>query len=91
MTGTLNISKLLHKMVTPSIVAYHVILPVTTSNGSHFEILASGKSDLQCKIKEILLTSDLKHSLNENVGSEELFLYQFIPEELTTGSIRYFS
>ena len=33
----------------------------TTSNGrNHFEILATGKSDLQCKIKETLLISELK-------------------------------
>ena len=32
----------------------------------HFEILVSGQYDLQCKIKE---------TLNENVGSEKLFLY----------------
>ena len=41
----------------------------------HFEIIATGKSDLQCKIKETLLISELKPSLNENVGSEKLFLY----------------
>ena len=40
----------------------------------HFEILASGKSDLHCKINETLLISDLKPSLNEKVGSEKLFL-----------------
>ena len=40
----------------------------------HFDILATGKSDLQCKIKETLLISELKPSLNENVGSEKLFL-----------------
>ena len=41
----------------------------------HFNILTTGKSDLQCKIKETLLISELKPSLNENVGSEKLFLY----------------
>ena len=44
----------------------------------HFEILASGQCDLQCKmtkIKETLLIRDLKPALNENVGSENLFLY----------------
>ena len=40
-----------------------------------FEILASEKCDVQCKIKEILLIQDLKPALNENVGSEILFLY----------------
>ena len=33
------------------------------------------KSDLQSKIKETLLISNLKRSLNENIGSEKLFLY----------------
>ena len=33
----------------------------------HFDILATGKSDLQCKIKKTLLISELKPSLNENV------------------------
>ena len=41
----------------------------------HFDILATGKSDLQCKIKETLLLSELKPSLNENVGSEKLFFF----------------
>ena len=36
------------------------------------EILASGKCDLQCKIKETLFIRDLKPALNENVGSEKL-------------------
>ena len=34
----------------------------------HFDILATGQSDIRCKIKEILLTRDLKPALNENVG-----------------------
>ena len=41
----------------------------------HFEILATGRSDIHCRIKESLLIKDLKPSLNENVGSEKLFLY----------------
>ena len=41
----------------------------------YFDILTTGKSDLQCKIKETLLISALKPSLNENIGSEKLFLY----------------
>ena len=46
----------------------------------HFEILASGQCDLQCKIKETLLIRDLKPALNENVGSENLLLYLFTPD-----------
>ena len=41
----------------------------------HFDILATGQSDMHCKIKETLLTRDLKPALNENVGSEKLLLY----------------
>ena len=41
----------------------------------HFEILATGRSDIHCRIKESLLIKDLKPSLNENVGGEKLFLY----------------
>ena len=41
----------------------------------HFDILATGQSDIHCKIKETLLIRDLKPELNENVGSENLFLY----------------
>ena len=39
----------------------------------HFEILATGRSDTHCKIKESLLIRDLKPALNENVGSEKLY------------------
>ena len=38
-------------------------------------VLATGKFDLQCKIKETLLIREFKPSLNENVGSEKLFFY----------------
>ena len=43
----------------------------------HFDILANakGRSDVHCKIKETLLIRDLKPALNENVGSEKLYLY----------------
>ena len=40
----------------------------------HFEILATGRSDIHCRIKESLLIKDLQPSLNENVGSEKRFL-----------------
>ncbi|KAL9961374.1 hypothetical protein ACROYT_G030298 [Oculina patagonica] len=41
----------------------------------NFQVLASGRCDLQCKIKETLLIRDLKPTLNGNVGSEKLRLY----------------
>ena len=55
--------------------ADHVISTGHNIKWDHFDILTTGKSDLQCKIKETLLISELKPSLNENVGSEKLFLY----------------
>ena len=41
----------------------------------HFEILAKGRSDTHCKIKETLLIEKLKPTLNDNVNSEKLYLY----------------
>ena len=43
--------------------------------GDHFDILATGRLDLHCQIKETLLLRELQPVLNENVGSEKLFLY----------------
>ena len=57
-----------------SALADHVISTGHNFKWDHFDILATGKSDLQCKIKETLLISELKPSLNES-GSEKLFLY----------------
>ena len=45
----------------------------------HIDILATGQSDIHCKIKETLLIRDLKPALNENVGSEKLLF----PADLT--------
>jgi len=41
----------------------------------NFDISATGRSDIHCKIKETLLIRDLKPALNGNVGSKKLFLY----------------
>ena len=41
----------------------------------HFEILARGRSDFHCRIKETLLIKDLNPSLNEYVSSKKLCLY----------------
>ena len=41
----------------------------------HFDILATGQSNIHCKIKEASLIRDLKPALNENIGSEKLLLY----------------
>ena len=77
MIGSPSISKLLHKVGHASAVADHTISTSHNIKWDHFEILATGKSDLQCKIKESLLIRDLKPSLNENIGSEKLFFINF--------------
>ena len=51
------------------------LLQMDTISGISFEILATGRSDFHCRMKESLLIKDLKPSLNENVGREKLFLY----------------
>ena len=53
----------------------HVFLTNHRIKWDHFEILATGRSDMHCKIKEPLLIRDLEPTLNENVGSEKLYLY----------------
>ena len=58
-----------------SAIADNIISTGHNIKWDHFEILATGRSDVHCKIKETLLIKDLKPALNENVGSEELFLY----------------
>ena len=75
MIERLSTSKLSLKLVTPPAVAEHSISTGHNIKWDHFEILASGQCDLQCKIKETLLIRDLKSALNENVGSENLFFY----------------
>ena len=67
--------KALTQVSHASAVAGHTISTGHNIKWDHFEILATGKSDLQCKIKESLLIRDLKPSLNENIGSQKLFLY----------------
>ena len=41
----------------------------------HFEILASGKTDYHCKIKETLFIQDLKPAFNVKISSKKLTLY----------------
>ena len=41
----------------------------------HFDILAFGKTDYHCKIKETLIIQELQPALNVNVFSEKLLLY----------------
>jgi len=64
----LNILRPLLKTVTPQPLQI-------TIKWDNFDILATGRSDIHCKIKETLLIRDLKPALNKNVDSEKLFLY----------------
>ena len=41
----------------------------------HFDILASGKIDYHCKVKETSFIQELQPALNANVSSEKLLLY----------------
>ena len=41
----------------------------------HFDILAKGKTDYHCKIKETLFIQEFEPAFNVNVGSEKLMLY----------------
>ena len=45
------------------------------SNSILTMILASGKTDYHCKVKEILFIRELQPALNANVSSEKLLLY----------------
>ena len=68
--------KALSKNCQVSAIADHITLTGHNIKWDHFEILATGSSDIHCRIKESLLIKDLKPPLDENVGSEKLFLYQ---------------
>ncbi|KAL9965747.1 hypothetical protein ACROYT_G029589 [Oculina patagonica] len=62
--------KALTKCDHPSAIADHIKATGHNIKWDHFEILASGKTDLHCKIKETLYIHELQPSLNANVGSE---------------------
>ena len=57
-----------------------LLQPLLKANGhnikwDHFDILAKGKIDFHCKIKETLFIKELKPAFNFNVRSEKLMLY----------------
>ena len=58
-----------------SAIADHVTATGHNIKWHHFEILAKGRSDTHCKIKETLLIQELKPTLNDNVSSKKLHLY----------------
>ena len=67
--------KALAKTDNTSAVADHVKTTGHNIKWDHFEILASGKTDYHCKIKETLFIQELKPASNVNVSSEKLMLY----------------
>ena len=71
MIERVNISKHLQRAVIHD----HITSTGHNIKWDHFDILATGRWDLHCKIKETLLIRELQPALNENVGSEKLFLY----------------
>ena len=58
-----------------SAIADHMTQTGHRTQWDNFDILATGQSDIHCKIKETLLIPYLKTALNKNVGSEKVFLY----------------
>ncbi|KAL9971668.1 hypothetical protein ACROYT_G017865 [Oculina patagonica] len=67
--------KALTKCDHQSAIADHIKTTGHNIKWDHFEILASGKTDLHCKIKETLYINELQPSLNANIDSERLLLY----------------
>ena len=56
-------------------IAVHIKTTGHNIKCDNFDILASGKTDYHCKIKETLFIYELKPALNVNVGSVKLLLY----------------
>ena len=71
MTEKLNILK----RSRASAIADHVTSTGHNFKWDRFDILAKGRSDTHCKIKETLLIRELKPTLNDTVSSEKLYLY----------------
>ena len=67
--------KALTKNDHSSAIADHIKTTGHNIKWDNFDILASGKTDYHCKIKETLFIYELKPALNVNVGSEKLLLY----------------
>ena len=65
--------KALAKSDHSSAIADHVKTTGHDIKWDHFDILASGKTDFHCKIKETLFIQELKPSLNVNISSEKLY------------------
>ena len=73
--GKIEHFKALTKSDHTSAIADHMKTTGHNIKWDHFDILASGKTDFHCKIKETLLIQELQPSLNVNVSSEKLLLF----------------
>ena len=71
----LNILRPLLKNDNTSAIADHVKVTGHNIKWDHFDILAKGKTDCHCKIKETLLIQELEPAFNITAGSEKLMLY----------------
>ena len=58
-----------------SAIADHIKTTGHNIKWDHFDILASGKTDYHCKIKETLFIQELQPVLNANVSSEKRLPY----------------
>ena len=67
--------KALAKSDNTSAIADHVKTTGHNIKWDQFDILAKGKTDYHCKIKETLYIQELEPAFNVNVGSEKLMLY----------------
>ena len=67
--------KALAKNDNISAIADHVKTTGHNMKLDHFDILAKGKTDYHCKIKEKLFIQELEPAFNVKVGSEKLMLY----------------
>jgi len=67
--------KLITNSCHASAFADHVTSTGHNFKWDHFDILAKGRTDTHCKMKETLLIRELKPTLNDNVSSEKLYLY----------------
>ena len=56
-------------------IAEHIYTTGHNIKWDNFDIIATGKTDFHCRIKETLLIQELKPAMNSNVASEKLLLY----------------
>ena len=66
--------KALAKSCHTSAIADHITSTGHNIKWDQFDILATGSSELHCKIKGTLLIRELQPALNENVGRETFSL-----------------